>query len=96
MKLQVERANKMTNKTIRIMQILSLAYIWVFVLAVDLWILSLLRVAQRLNDAINASVAIGILAIPLFIVIASILTYVFVSLQKHRDENGLRSEREDS
>ncbi|HUV14337.1 MAG TPA: hypothetical protein VMY18_11895 [Acidobacteriota bacterium] len=86
----------MTNKTIRIMQILSLAYIWVFVLAVDLWILSLLRVAQRLNDAINASVAIGILAIPLFIVIASILTYVFVSLQKHRDENGLRSEREDS
>jgi len=78
------------------MQILSLAYIWVFVLAVDLWILSLLRVAQRLNDAINASVAIGILAIPLFIVIASILTYVFVSLQKHRDENGLRSEREDS
>ncbi len=76
----------MSPKTIRILQILSLAYIWVFVLAVDIWILSLLRVSQKLNDAINASVAIGIVAIPLFLVIASILTYVFVSLQKHRSE----------
>lgn len=86
----------MTNKTIRILQILSLAYIWVFVLAVDLWVLSLLRVSQKLNDAINASVAIGIVTIPLFLMIASILTYVFVSLQKHRDENDWRSGGEDS
>jgi len=74
----------MNKKVIRSLQIASLAYIWVFVIAVDTWILSLLRVAKKLNDALNASVAIGIVAIPLFLTIASILTYVFVGLQKHR------------
>jgi hypothetical protein len=57
------------------------------VIAVDVWILSLLRVAQQLNDSLNASVAIGIIAIPLFLTIASLLTYVFVGLQKHGKEN---------
>jgi hypothetical protein len=74
----------MSVKAIRILQVLSLAYIWVFVLGLTVWIISLLRVSNELNDALNASVAIGIVAIPLFLLIASILTYVFISLQKHR------------
>jgi len=75
---------KMQRKRIHILQIVSIALIWIFVLSIDSWILSLLFVAKKLNDALNASVAIGILAIPLFLIIASILTYVFVGLQKHR------------
>jgi hypothetical protein len=82
----------MKRKTIRGMQIASLIYIWIFVIAVDSWIISLLRVAQKLDDALNASVAIGIVAIPLFLTIASILTYVFVGLQKHRLEDQTRSD----
>ncbi|MFQ5737580.1 MAG: hypothetical protein ACE5JX_01075 [Acidobacteriota bacterium] len=78
----------MTKRMVRVFQILSLMLIWVFVLAVDSWVLSLLRVARRLNDAINASVAIGIVAIPLFLTIASILTYVFVGLHKNRRREG--------
>lgn len=74
----------MRKKTIRVMQIASLTWIWVFVISVDSWILSLLRVAREHNDALNASVAIGIVAIPLFLTIASVLTYVFVGLQRHR------------
>ena len=74
----------MKRKTIKGMQVASLIYIWIFVIAVDSWIISLLRVAQKLDDALNASVAIGIIAIPLFLTIASILTYVFVGLQKNR------------
>jgi hypothetical protein len=74
----------MKRKTIHGMQIASLIYIWIFVIAVDSWIISLLRVAQKLDDALNASVAIGIIAIPLFLTIASILTYVFVGLQRYR------------
>lgn len=77
----------MQRKRIRVLQIASLTWIWIFVLGVDLWILSLLRVAKHLNDALNASVAIGIVAMPLFLTIASILTYVFVGLQKHRNED---------
>jgi hypothetical protein len=76
----------MGKKVIRTLQIASIIYIWLFVLAVDIWILSLLRVAQKLNDAINASVAIGIVAIPLFLIIAIILTYVFVGLQRHQTD----------
>ena len=74
----------MRKKVIFGLQILSLAHIWIFVLAIDGWILSLLAVSRRLDDAINASVAIGIIAIPLFLTIASLLTYVFVGLQRHR------------
>lgn len=77
----------MQRKRIRILQIASLTWIWIFVLGVDVWILSLLRVARHLNDALNASVAIGIVAMPLFLTIASILTYVFVGLQKHRSKD---------
>jgi hypothetical protein len=76
------------KKIIRVLQVASLIYIWIFVLAVDIWILSLLRVARKLDDALNASVAIGIVAIPLFFIIAEILTYVFIGLHKYRlDEN---------
>jgi hypothetical protein len=74
----------MHKKTIKTLQVASLIYIWIFVIAVDSWIISLLHVAQKLDDAINASVAIGIIAIPLFLTIASILTYVFVGLQRYR------------
>ena len=74
----------MHKKTIKTLQIASLTYIWIFVIAVDSWIISLLRVAQKLDDALNASIAIGIVAIPLFLTIASILTYVFVGLQRYR------------
>lgn len=76
----------MNRKLIFALQVLSLAWIWVFVLSVDLWILSLLQVARELNDSINASIAIGMLAIPLFLTIAVILTYVFVNLQRYRDD----------
>ena len=77
----------MKKKTIRVLQIASIIYIWIFVLVVDWWILSLLQVARELNDSLNASVAIGIIAIPLFLSIASILTYVFIGLQKNRGAN---------
>ncbi len=78
----------MNKKTVRILQIASITYIWIFVIAVDTWILSLLRVAQQLQDALNASIAIGLIAIPLFLTIAGMLTYVFVGLQKHRIDKG--------
>jgi hypothetical protein len=78
----------MNKKLIRILQIASITYIWIFVIAVDAWILSLLRVAKQLNDSLNASIAIGLIAIPLFLTIAGMLTYVFVGLQKYRIDKG--------
>lgn len=78
----------MNKKLIRSLQIASITFIWIFVIAIDTWILSLLRVARQLHDALNASIAIGLIAIPLFLTIAGMLTYVFVGLQKHRIDKG--------
>lgn len=75
------------HKRIYVLQIASVSFIWVFVLSVAIWILNLIKVAHELNDALNASVAISIVAIPVFFILASVLTYVFVGLQKgkHND-----------
>lgn len=66
------------------LQIASVSLIWVFVLGVAIWIMNLLGVAHKLDDALNASVGISIVAIPVFFTLAAILTYVFVGLQRGR------------
>jgi hypothetical protein len=66
------------------LQIASVGMIWVFVLGVSTWILHLLRLSHRLRDVPSASVAISIVAIPVFFIGAAVLTYVFVGLQRGR------------
>ncbi len=74
----------MSDRMITVLQFASISLIWLFVISIDLWILGLLRVAHRLHDAINASVGIGIVAIPIFLTLASVLTYVFLGLRRHQ------------
>ena len=71
-----------TPSWIYALQIASVAFIWVFVTGISSWILHLNRLSQRLNDVPSATVAISIVAIPVFITVASVLTYVFVGLQR--------------
>jgi len=73
------------NKLIFIAQLLSVLLIWVFVITITLWIINLILLAIDLDDAPGASVGISIVAIPVFIILASVLTYVFVGL--HREKN---------
>lgn len=72
------------KKTIFFLQVASMTYIWVFVLGVAIWIFNLINVAHKLNDAFDASVAISLVAIPVFFTLAAVLTYVFIGLQKGR------------
>lgn len=76
------------------LQVLSVVWIWVFVLGISIWILHLIRLSHRLHDVFEASVGISIVAIPVFLTGASVLTYVFVGLQKGRkpedEESGER------
>lgn len=58
-----------------------MAMIWVFVLSISSWIIHLIRLSLWLHDAPTASVGISIVAIPVFITCAAVLTYVFVGLQ---------------
>ena len=73
---------KEPSRSIFALQLASLMWIWIFVIAVALWILNLLRRSIELQDAPGATVAISLIAIPVFLTLASILTYVFVGLQK--------------
>ena len=69
------------------LQIVSVALIWAFVLGISWWILHLLQLSHQLHDVPSASIGISIVAIPVFLTGASVLTYVFIGLQRGaRDE----------
>jgi hypothetical protein len=72
------------------LQVASLVVMWIFVLGISLWIIHLLRLSHRLHDVPSASVGISIVAIPVFLLGASVLTYVFVGLRRgaQSDEPG--------
>jgi uncharacterized membrane protein YeiH len=80
------------RKAIFAAQVLSVVLIWVFVVSISIWIVNLIRLSLELNDVPGASVAISIVAIPVFVVLASVLTYVFVGLQREKDRRFTTSE----
>ncbi len=69
-------------------QVASMAMIWVFVLSISGWIIHLLRLSHQLNDVPSASIGISIVAIPVFMLGAGVLTYVFVGLHRGRITDG--------
>ena len=75
----------MNPRVLYVFQVLSLLGIWAFVLGISAWIIRLIWLAHRLDDMPGASVAISVVAIPVFITGASVLTYVFVGLRRGRD-----------
>lgn len=88
-----------TPPWIAALQAVSVGAIWVFVIGISAWILHLMRLSQRLHDVPSASVAISIVAIPVFLTGAAVLTYVFVGLRRGAhpsiadDERGEADER---
>lgn len=78
------------------LQIASVAMMWVFVLGISGWIIHLLRLSHRLHDVPSASVGISIVAIPVFLTGAGVLTYVFVGLRRGRRDLGKKDEGEEA
>ena len=76
----------MKNRLVFTLQVMSMLGIWIFVLGISAWIIHLIRIANKLQDAPTASVAISLVAIPVFLTGASVLTYVFVGLQRGADK----------
>lgn len=74
----------MNGKWLYILQVISLVFIWVLFIGIGIWVVNLLRLSTRLHDAPSATIGISIVAIPIFLTLASVLTYVFFGLQKHR------------
>jgi hypothetical protein len=76
----------MNPRILYFFQVLSLLGIWVFVLGVSTWIIRLIWIAHRLNDMPGGSLAISVVAIPVFLTGATVLTYVFVGLRRGREK----------
>lgn len=83
----IRKGAAVNKRLIGFLQVLSISLIWVLFAGIAVWIFNLIRQSLRLRDAPDASVAISIIAIPVFLLLASVLTYVFVGLRKGRDEN---------
>lgn len=87
-----EQSKRVLDRVIFTAQVLSVTLIWVFVVGITVWIINLIRLSLELEDVPGASVGISIVAIPVFIALAAVLTYVFVGLQKERYRLSNKSE----
>jgi cytochrome c551/c552 len=83
--------DRIKRRLIFAVQVASFSLIWLFVVGIALWIINLMRLSVELDDAVGATAAISLIAIPVFFTLAGILTYVFVGLQK--EEKRVESER---
>ena len=79
--------NTLKEKIIYIAQLASISLIWIFVIGIAIWILNLISISVDLNDAPGISIAISLVAIPVFFTLASILTYVFVGFHRNSKTN---------
>lgn len=77
-------------KWITVLQFLSLGFIWLLVLSIVIWILNLLQLSHYLHDAQNPTLGISLVVIPIFITLASVLTYVFFGLRRNMIEKDIQ------
>lgn len=72
------------QRGIRTLQVLSIALMWAFLAGIVTWIINEVRVARALGDQLTASVGISLVAIPVYTLVASVLTFVFFGIQRGR------------
>jgi len=75
------------DKIIFTAQYISISLIWILVVGIILWISNLIYLSVDLKDAPGISIGISLVAIPVFITLASILTYVFVGFHSKTKNN---------
>lgn len=87
------QAKSTQQKIIFLAQVVSVSLIWLFVIGIGIWIANLISLSLELHDVPGASVGISIVAIPVFFTLASILTYVFIGLQKEEPPSHTSEEK---
>lgn len=65
-------------------QIILLSFLWMLASAMTLLFINLVEVSYQVNDHQTASIAISILGVIVFWILAAILTYVLVGLHRGR------------
>jgi hypothetical protein len=77
----MDRSDSDFNRLVRTLQWVWLAVAILLVGGIIAWIIHLIRAAWTLGDVPSASVGISIVAIPIFIVLVSVVLYVFLGLR---------------
>lgn len=76
-------------ESIRALQLLSIVLMWAFLGAVVAWIVNVVQISLSLGDALTVSVGISLVVIPVYSLVAGVLTYVFFGIQRgRRSEEG--------
>jgi mono/diheme cytochrome c family protein len=71
---------------VRGIQLGILGVFTVFGVGIVVWVVHLLRVAVQWQDSFSASVAVSLVAIPVFLVILGLIHYLFWGLRRHRHD----------
>lgn len=79
-----DKEEKRVDAIIFTAQIMSLSLIWILVVSLTVWLVNLLLLSIELKDVPGFSMAISLVAIPVYWTLATVLTYVFVGLRRNR------------
>jgi len=74
------------ERGIRTLQVVSIVLMWSFLGGVVAWMVTCVQLSLSLGDALTVSVGISLVVIPVFTLVASVLTYVFFGLQRGRKD----------
>ncbi|MFQ5697008.1 MAG: hypothetical protein ACE5IL_01835 [Myxococcota bacterium] len=72
----------MYRKWITALQFLSISLMWLFAVAILIFVPWLISVAARWHDALNWTLAISLVMTPVYLTVAGTLTYVFIGLHR--------------
>ena len=72
-----------SDRLVRTLQWIWLSWAFLLVGGIIVWIVHLIVASWRLDDVIQASVGISIVAIPIFIVFMGVVFYVFWGVALH-------------
>jgi hypothetical protein len=77
----MERPRSEFDRLVRTMQWIWLTVAILLVGGIISWIIHLIRTAWTLGDVPSASIGISLVAIPIFVVLVSVVLYVFFGLR---------------
>lgn len=78
------RRDRWYRRSIRTLQLMSIVLMWAFLGGTATWMFNVVSVSRAQGDALTASVGISLVAVPVYTLVASVLTYVFFGLQRGR------------
>ncbi len=71
------------ESSVKFFQRLMLAVVWLIPVSMSLLFINLVHISYQVNDHQTASIAISIIAVTVFWILAGVLTYVFIGLHSH-------------